>query len=211
MELGTATRLLVATGNPGKLKEYNDLLRDLPLEVTSLEQVGISAGLEEVGSSFEENARDKARAYAALSGLLTLADDSGLEVDALGGAPGVKSARYGGPGLSDEQRVGLLLKNLKGVQWDDRSGRFRCVIAMAWPSGRVETVSGTVEGIIQYEPKGTGGFGYDPVFYLPHLERTTAELSLEEKNGFSHRGKAARKAVELLRSVLELGPALPNG
>ena len=211
MELGTATRLLAATGNPGKLKEYNDLLRDLPLEVTSLEQVGISAGLEEVASSFEENARDKARAYAALSGLLTLADDSGLEVYALEGAPGVKSARYGGPGLSDEQRVGLLLKNLKGVQWDDRSGRFRCVIAMAWPSGRVETVSGTVEGIIQHEPKGTGGFGYDPVFYLPHLERTTAELSLEEKNGLSHRGKAARKAVELLRSVLLLGPALPNG
>ena len=157
--------------------------------------------VEETGGSFEENACIKARTYADLSGLLTLADDSGLEVDALGGAPGVRSARYGGTGASDEDRVALLLENLKDVAWEDRTGRFRCVIAIAWPLGEVKTVTGVVEGVIQYEPMGANGFGYDPIFYLPHLALTTAELSLEEKNSLSHRAQAARKAVVLLESV----------
>jgi XTP/dITP diphosphohydrolase len=194
-------KLLVATRNPGKVREYKQLLRDIPFEVTSLEQVGVMDEVEETGGSFEENACIKARTYADLSGLLTLADDSGLEVDALGGAPGVRSARYGGTGASDEDRVALLLENLKDVAWEDRTGRFRCVIAIACPSGEVKTVTGVVEGFIQYEPMGANGFGYDPIFYLPHLALTTAELSLEEKNSLSHRAQAARKAVVLLESV----------
>ncbi len=195
-------KLLLATTNSGKVREFEQLLRGIPFEITSLDQLGISEEVEETGTSFEENARLKAEVYAGLSGLLTLADDSGLEVDALGGEPGVVSARYGGPGISDGDRVELLLANLRQVPWQDRGGRFRCVIAVAWTSGRVETVTGEVEGIIQYEPKGANGFGYDPVFYLPQLGRTTAELSMEEKNVLSHRGQAARKAIVLLTSLL---------
>ena len=197
----TVAKLLVATRNHGKVQEFGGLLQGIPFQITSLDQEGVVEEVDETGETFEENARLKARVYAGLTGLLTLADDSGLEVDALGGEPGVKSARYGGPELTDEGRVELLLNNLKEVPWEDRTGRFRCVIAIARPSGQVETVTGAVEGMIQYEPKGSNGFGYDPVFYLPHLGRTTAELSLEEKNGLSHRGQAARKAVELLKTL----------
>ena len=193
-------KLLVATRNPGKVLELRELLRDIPFDITSLDETGVSHEVVETGSSFEENALIKAEEYRALSGLLTLADDSGLEVDALGGAPGVTSARYGGPGLSDEDRVRLLLENLKDVAWADRSARFRCVIAVAWPSGETHTVTGVVEGIIQYEPSGANGFGYDPVFYVPHLGKTTAELSMEEKNHISHRAQAAGRAAHLLRS-----------
>ena len=194
-------KILVATRNRGKAQEFRGLLQGVPFQITTLDQEGVVEEVDETGETFEENARLKAETYAGLTGLLTLADDSGLEVDVLGGEPGVVSARYGGPDLTDEDRVELLLKNLKEVPWEDRTGRFRCVIAIARPSGQVETVTGAVEGMIQYEPKGTHGFGYDPVFYLPHLGRTTAELSLEEKNGLSHRGQAARKAVELLKKL----------
>lgn len=197
----TIRKLLVATTNPGKVREYTQLLSGVPYQITSLNQEGIVSEVEETGDTFEENACIKARAYSSLSGLLTLADDSGLEVDALGGEPGVRSARYGGVEGSDESRVELLLKNLKDVPWEARRGRFRCVIAIASPSGQMQTVSGTVEGIIQYEPKGSNGFGYDPVFHLPHLDRTMAELSLEEKNELSHRSQAARKAAPLLMSM----------
>ena len=200
VEAGPFPRLLIATRNPGKVREYRQLLRDIPFEVTSLDEVGIVDEVEETGSTFEANACIKARVYAASSGLLALADDSGLEVDALDGSPGVKSARYGGPGLTDEGRVSLLLANMKNVKWEDRRGRFRCVIAVARPSGEPETVTGAVEGIIQYEPKGANGFGYDPVFYLPHLGLTMAEISLVEKNGLSHRAQAAGKAATLLKA-----------
>ena len=201
IEVTEVRRLLVATRNPGKAREYKQLLCEIPFEVTSLDDEGVTEDVEETGDSCEENASLKARAYLSGSGLPTLADDSGLEVDALQGGPGVKSARYGGDGLSDEDRVTLLLENLKGVAWEDRTGRFRCVIAIVWPLGEVKTVTGVVDGLIQYEPKGTGGFGYDPVFYLPHLGRTMAELTLEEKNGLSHRAQAAWKAVKLLRDL----------
>ena len=194
--------LLVATGNPGKAREFERLLREVPLKITSLDEVGCRADAEEVGDTFEENAIIKARSYCARTGLVTLADDSGLEVDALGGEPGVRSARYGGPGYTDEERVELLLRNLREVAWEDRTGRFRCVIAIAWPEGQVRTVDGAVEGIIQYEPRGANGFGYDPVFHLPHLGKTTAELSLKDKNELSHRGRAAKKAIEVLRETL---------
>ncbi len=204
-------KLLVATGNPGKAREFQDLLQEVPLEITSLDQLGCKADAEEVGDTFEENAIIKARLYCRRTGLLTLADDSGLEVDALGGDPGVRSARYGGPGYTDEGRVELLLRNLQDVAWEERTGRFRCVIAIAWPEGQVRTVEGAVEGIIQYEPRGDNGFGYDPVFHLPHLGKTTAELSLEDKNELSHRGRAAKKAVALLRETLAGGPGGPGG
>ena len=193
-------KLLVATRNPGKMVELRELLDGVPFWLTSLDDEGVADEVEETGATFEENARLKASFYASLTGLLTLADDSGLEVDALSGEPGVHSARYGGPGLTDEDRVELLLKNMKDVPWEKRAGRFRCVISILSPSEDFGMMNGVVEGIIQYEPKGANGFGYDPVFYLPHLGKTTAELSLEEKNLLSHRGQAARKAAGLLKS-----------
>ena len=193
--------LLVATRNIGKIKEFKELLNTVPYEIKSLDQIGIATDVEETGQSFEENASLKAREYANMSGLLTFCDDSGLEVDALEGAPGVQSARYGGPGLSDEDRVKLLLENMKDVEWERRTARFRCVIAIANPAGEIQTVTDTVEGLINYEPKGTNGFGYDPVFHLPELGLTTAELPMAQKNALSHRGRAARKAVELLKAL----------
>ena len=195
-------KLLVATGNPGKTKEVSSILEGMPFDVLSLEDVGVSMTVEETGATFVENAILKAEAYCAEAGMLTMADDSGLVVDALGGRPGVLSARYGGEGLTDEQRVELLLGELEGVSWEERTARFRCVIALAWPTGKVETVEGVVEGVIQYEPEGENGFGYDPVFHLPERGCTTAELSTSDKNRISHRGQAVRKAAKLL---MELG------
>ena len=197
-------KLLVATGNPGKLREVSQMLTGMPFEVLSLQDLGISMEVEETGATFAENAILKAKAYCASAGALTLADDSGLVVDALDGRPGVRSARYGGEGLTDPQRVELLLKELVEVPWEKRMARFHCVIALAWPEGRLETVEGVVEGIIQYEPKGTNGFGYDPVFHLPERGCTTAQLETSDKNRISHRGQAVRKAAQLL---LELGVA----
>ena len=192
-------QLLIATHNEGKVREFYYLLGDVPFTLTSLRELGIWQEAEETGTTFQENAVIKAQAYSKLSGLLTLADDSGLEVDALGGQPGVYSARYGGDGLTDEGRVDLLLHNMRGVPWNLRSARFRCVIAIASPNETPMTVEGTVEGIIQYEPMGDGGFGYDPVFLLPHKGLTTAQLPMAEKNSLSHRGQAAMKASALLR------------
>lgn len=193
-----ATQLLIATHNQGKVREFYHLLGDVPFSLTSLKELGVSDEVEETGSTFHENAIIKAQGYARLTGLLTLADDSGLEVDALNGDPGVYSARYGGEGLTDEGRVDLLLHNMRGVPWNLRSARFRCVIAIAPPGGEATTVEGTVEGVIQYEPMGDNGFGYDPIFLLMHRGLTTAQLPMDEKNSLSHRGQAARKAADLL-------------
>ena len=203
--------LLIATGNPGKLREYAGLLRHAPFALASLEDLGITHEVEETGDTFAENAWLKASGYAALSGMLTLADDSGLEVDALGGEPGVRSARYGpAPGedgacRSDADRVALLLRNLEGVPWRKRTARFRCVINIARPSpgagGQPEllaSVVGSVAGMIQYQPEGEDGFGYDPVVHLPSFGKTVAQLSLEEKNRISHRGLAAARAMKSL-------------
>ena len=191
-------KLLVATGNPGKMREVSHILKGLPFRVLSLQDFGMSMTVEETGATFADNAILKAKAYCASAGLLTMADDSGLVVDALDGRPGVLSARYGGEGLTDPQRVELLLRELEGVPWEKRTARFRCVIALAWPRGQVETVEGVVEGVIQYEPEGCNGFGYDPIFHLPERDCTTAQLSTSEKNRISHRGQAVRKAAELL-------------
>lgn len=196
------TRLLIATNNPGKLQEYQTLLTDLPLALTWLEREGIELEVEETGESFRENAVLKARAYARASGLLTLADDSGLEVDALGGEPGVLSSRYAGPKADDEERVRLLLRKLAGVAWEERTARFRCVIALATPQGKVQTVEGSCEGIIAFEPWGEHGFGYDPVFYPSPFDRTMAQLPPEVKNRISHRARAAEKARAILRGLI---------
>ena len=193
-------KLLLATNNEAKVREYKQLLQGLPLELVSLAEQGITTRVNEVGESLEENARLKATTLAGESQLLTLADDSGLEVDALGGEPGPLSARYAGEGASDKDRINYLLARLRGVPGEKRSARFRCVIAIATPDGKVELCSGECQGFITLEPRGEEGFGYDPVFYLPELGKTMAELPLEVKNKISHRGQAARQAIQLLRS-----------
>ena len=191
-------KLLLATNNPGKVREYKELFRDLPYEVVTLAEQGITVEVDEVGDSLEENARLKASALVTESRILTLADDSGLEVDALGGEPGPLSARYAGKGASDEDRVRYLLSRLQDIPWAERTARFCCVIALALPGGDVEFCRGECPGIIALEPCGEQGFGYDPIFYLPELGKTMAELSLAEKNRVSHRGRAAREAYRVL-------------
>ena len=187
-------RLLVATHNAGKLAELRDLLRDVPYTLVSLSEVGIDLDVDETGETLEENAALKATTYARLAGMPTLADDSGLEVDALNGAPGVHSARYAGPGATDADRIARLLDNLAAhpQPW---TARFRCVIAIATSDGNIELHGGACEGVIISNPRGDNGFGYDPVFYILESNRTMAELSDAEKNAVSHRGIAARKAA----------------
>jgi XTP/dITP diphosphohydrolase len=163
-----------------------------------LAEEGIVAEIPEEGATFQENAAAKAEGYASISGLLTLADDSGLEVEALGGEPGVRSARYAGEDSSDQERNDKLLANLVNVPLERRAARFRCVIALAEPGQRARLVEGTIEGSIAHRPKGSNGFGYDPVFFLPERERTMAELPIEEKNEISHRARAVREARVLL-------------
>jgi XTP/dITP diphosphohydrolase len=195
------SKLLLATNNPGKARELAVLLQGVPFIITTPQEEGIALEVEETGATFQENAALKARAFATASGLLALADDSGLEVDALGGEPGPMSARYAGPEASDEERVRYLLAKLEGIEWSERSARFRSVIAVAEPAGTLELFEGVCEGVIALKPRGEGGFGYDPLFYIPSLGKLMAELSLEEKNGVSHRGRAAGKAVEYLKGV----------
>ena len=190
-------KLLIATHNAGKLAELRGLLRDVPCEPVSLSDVGIDLDVDETGETLEENAALKATTYARLAGLPTLADDSGLEVDALGGAPGVHSARYAGPGATDADRIAKMLDNL-AVHPQPWTARFRCVIAIATLGGDVELHGGACEGVIISKPRGDNGFGYDPVFYLLEHNHTMAELSDAEKNVVSHRGIAARKAARAL-------------
>jgi len=194
-------KLLLATNNQAKVGEYKSLLRNLAYELVTLAEQGITTIVSEVGESLEENARLKATVFAGESHLVALADDSGLEVDALGGEPGRLSARYAGEGASDRERVSYLLSRLKGVPWEKRSACFRCVIAIATPSGEVELCSGECRGFITFEPRGEYGFGYDPVFYLPELDKTMAELPLEIKNQVSHRGQAAREVAQVLKKL----------
>ena len=194
-------KLLLATNNQGKVHEYRHLLQDLPCEMVTLAEQGISTIVAETGQSLEDNASLKALTIARESQLLTMSDDSGLEVDALGGEPGPLSARYAGEAASDEERVSYLLARLKGVPWEKRSARFRCVIALATPDGEVELCCGECHGFIAFEPKGERGFGYDPVFYFPELGKTMAELPLESKNKISHRGQAARGVYQKLERL----------
>ena len=194
-------KLLLATSNQGKVREYRSLLGGIPFELVTLADEGIGLEVEETGESLEENARLKAVAAAEEGKCLGMADDSGLEVRILGGAPGRLSARWAGENASDEDRVAYLLSKLKDVPMEERSAQFRCVIAIATPEGEVEICSGECQGLIALEPKGSEGFGYDPVFYLPELGKTMAQLPLEAKNRYSHRGKAARKALKVLEKL----------
>ncbi len=194
-----AQKLLIATRNRGKLRELKSLLAGVPFTLVSLDDVGVAEEVAETGATLEENAVLKATTYARLSGLPTLADDSGLEVDALGGEPGPLSSRYAGEGATDAQRIAFLLKKLENIPEESWTARFRCVIAIAWPSEPVELYTGECHGRITRHPRGTNGFGYDPVFLLPIHGRTMAELSSEEKDRISHRGAAARKAAAALQ------------
>lgn len=196
------SKLLLATNNQAKVTEYKSLLADLSLALVTPADLGISTGVDEGDTSLEENARLKATVFGAQSCLMALADDSGLEVDALGGEPGPLSARYAGEGASDEDNVNYLLSRLEGVPWEQRTARFRCVIAIAVPDGEIEICAGEREGFITLAPKGEYGFGYDPVFYLPELGKTMAELPMEAKNQISHRGQAVRKARQILERLI---------
>jgi XTP/dITP diphosphohydrolase len=199
-------KLVVATNNPGKLREFERLLGGCGFELVTPRDLGIAWAVEETGSSFEENARLKAVDAAHVCNMLALADDSGLEVDHLGGRPGIFSARYAGrdrtsASISEPEQRRLLLGEMTDVPEDQRTARFRCVIAIARPSGEVRTVDGVFEGHIAHEERGENGFGYDPIFLVPARGLTSAELSSEEKDAMSHRGKAARKACDLLREL----------
>jgi XTP/dITP diphosphohydrolase len=191
--------LLIATTNQHKFTEFNALLDDLPFKLVSLSDVGISDDVEETGDTFKANAQIKAEAYSLRSGLLTLADDSGLEIAALNGAPGVYSARYGG--VTGPAQLALVLKQLEGLPFHERMARFVCVIAIAEAGKAIHFVEGTVPGAIETAPKGTNGFGYDPIFYLLDRGVTMAELPAEEKNRISHRAQAVKKARAVLLEI----------
>ena len=192
--------LLIATRNAGKLEEISRLIAGAPIQTVSLADVGVDREVDETGETFEANSTLKALTYARLSGLPTLADDSGLEVDALGGEPGVRSSRYAGDDATDADRVAFLLGRLQNEGRGPWRARFRCVIAIAWRHDDVELHAGVCEGMVIDTPRGSNGFGYDPVFLIPDLGRTMAELSPAEKNRVSHRGMAVRKAATALRS-----------
>jgi len=200
LELSLPPKLLLGTNNQAKVREYRSLLADLDRKLVTMAEQGLSIEVDEAGDSLEANARLKATVIAAQSRLLTLADDSGLEVDALGGEPGRLSARYAGANANDVERIAYLLKRMNGVPWERRTARFRCVIALATPEGKVKLYSGECPGFITFEPRGEYGFGYDPIFYLPEPGKTMAELPLELKNKISHRGQAASKAAMALKS-----------
>lgn len=193
-------RIVFATGNKNKMNEIKMILADLGMEIYSMKELGIDIDIEENGMTFEENAEIKARAVSRfLQDDIVLADDSGLEIDYLGKAPGVYSARFAGEDTSYDIKNRILLDKLEGVPEEQRTARFVCVIAAVFPNGHVETVKGTIEGIIGHEIIGENGFGYDPIFYVPECGCTTAQMNPEEKNELSHRGKALRK----MRKVLE--------
>jgi len=194
----TKPKLLLATYNKGKIREYRSLLSGIPYEVLSLSDCGITKEVAETGETYEQNALLKATSMASISCLLALADDSGLEVEALGGEPGVRSARYAGEKASDADRNAFLLAKLKQAPNIHRNAQFRCVIAIAEPNGKVALFSGSCKGIITEKPKGAHGHGYDPVFFIPELGKTMAELTMAEKNLVSHRARAAAKAREYL-------------
>lgn len=192
-------RIVFATGNAGKIKEIRMIMEDTGMEVVSMKEAGITIDIEENGSTYEENALIKARAVAAYTDDIVLADDSGLEIDYLNKEPGVLSARYMGEDTSYRIKNNNLIERLNGVPEEQRTARFVCAIAAVLPGGRELTTRATIEGRIGYEEKGNHGFGYDPIFYVPQFQKTTAELTEEEKNQVSHRGKALQLMKEELK------------
>ena len=195
-------KIIFATGNEGKMKEVRMILKDLGLPVLSMKEAGVQADIVEDGTTFEENAKIKAVAVQKLTGALVLADDSGLEIDYLNKEPGIYSARYMGEDTPYSVKNANLISRLAGVPDEQRTARFVCAIAAAFPDGEVLTTRGTIEGIIGWESRGEGGFGYDPIFFVPEYHCSTAELSMEQKNEISHRGKALRAMKEELKGIL---------
>lgn len=195
--------LLIATRNSKKKKELQEILGDLNIRLLTLDDIPEIPEVEEDGQTFEENAIKKASVTAVLSGYITLADDSGLVVDALGGDPGVYSARYAGVGSSDEDNNEKLLNMLATLKEQDRTARFICVIAICTPQGSINTVQGSCEGKILFSPSGQGGFGYDPLFIPEGFDKTFAELAAVEKNKISHRGKALQEAKPILEELFK--------
>ena len=195
-------RLVFATGNVGKMREIRMIMEDTGMEILSMKEIGINPDIVEDGSTFTENAVIKAKAVAALTDAIVLADDSGLEIDALNKEPGIYSARYMGEETSYRIKNANLIERLEGVPDEKRTARFVCAIAAVLPDGELLTTQGTVEGRIGYEEKGENGFGYDPIFFLPEFGCTSAELTDEQKNEISHRGKALRAMKELLQEKM---------
>ncbi|MCI5569925.1 MAG: XTP/dITP diphosphatase [Candidatus Alectryocaccobium sp.] len=199
-------RIIFATGNKGKLREIDDILKDLSIPIVSMKDAGITSEPDETGVTFEENAIIKAKHAADVlkeKDAIYMADDSGLEVDALGGEPGVYSARYMGEDTPYTVKNKNIIDRLDGVENDKRTARFVCAIAAVLPDGEVVTTRGTIEGKIGYEERGTNGFGYDPIFYLPDMSVSTAELSPDEKNRISHRGRALEAMKIRLKEILK--------
>ena len=194
-------KFVLATHNPGKIQEMRDILSQLGVEVVSPAELGVDVDVEETGDTFAENAMLKAKAICAAAGLPAIADDSGLCVDALNGGPGVYSARYGGEGLDDAGRTALLLQNMRGQT--TRAAHFACAIACAFPNGDTLTAEGRCDGAVAFAPMGQGGFGYDPVFLVPEKAKTFSQLTAEEKNEISHRGRALRAFAEKLETYLK--------
>lgn len=195
-------KIIFATGNENKMKEIRQILGDMDVEILSMKQAGISADIVEDGTTFEENAVIKAKAIAEMTQEIVLADDSGLEIDYINKEPGIYSARYMGEDTSYHIKNQNLIDRLKDAKEEERTARFVCAIAAAFPNGEVLTTIGTVEGTIAYEEKGENGFGYDPIFYVPEFGCTTAELSEEAKNEISHRGNALRVMKEKLKDKI---------
>lgn len=196
-------QIVFATGNEGKMREIRAILSDLECEILSVKEAGISADIIEDGTTFEENALIKAKTVAEYTDAIVLADDSGLEIDYLNKEPGIYSARYMGEGTSYRVKNLNLIERLEGVPDEQRTARFVCAIAAAFPDGTSDVVRGTIEGRIGYGERGEGGFGYDPIFYVPEYGKTTAELSAQEKNEISHRGKALRLMKEKIREKVQ--------
>lgn len=196
------TKIILASNNAGKIKEVKQILADMDIELLSMNEAGVDTEIEENGATFEENALIKARAVVELTGILTIADDSGLEVDYLNKEPGVYSARYMGHDTSYDIKNQAIIDRLSGVTGCDRSARFVCAIAAVFPDGTELVTRGTMEGVIAYEPQGENGFGYDPIVYLPEFGKTSAQLSPAEKNKISHRGKALDKMRQKLIEYL---------
>lgn len=194
-------RIIFATGNEGKMREIRMILADLGIPVVSMKEAGITARIEENGTSFQENAIIKAKAIMEQTGEMVMADDSGLEIDYLDGAPGIYSARFMGEDTSYDIKNQALLDKLEGVPEEKRTARFVCAIACALPDGRILTSRGAMEGIIGYQIQGSNGFGYDPIFYLPEYGKSSAEIEPELKNQLSHRGKALRDMKEQLMTL----------
>ena len=195
-------RIIFATTNENKVREVNMIMKDFDVELCTMKEAGVNVDIVEEGTTFEENAVIKAKTVMEMTGEIAIADDSGLEVDYLDGAPGIYSARFLGEDTSYDIKNNYIIDKLKDAKGKERSARFVCAIAVAFPQGEVITCRGTIEGLIAYEQKGNNGFGYDPIVYVPEYEMTTGEMAPELKNSISHRGKALEQMKEILKRKL---------